>query len=203
MTDSVNSMGDNLIGEGRNVADVTTAVANGDLSRKITVDVKGEILEVENTINSMVDQLSSGGAADEAAPNPRRIVIVEDDEDAREMLKALLELASHEVHDASDGRAGIELVASVAPDIAFVDIGLPGIDGYEVARRLRERHTDLPLVALSGYGRSEDRRKALEAGFDVHLLKPVDPERLSTIIAALPLRRRKQVANDGPGGGLA
>jgi len=196
-------MGDNLIGEGRNVADVTTAVANGDLSRKITVDVKGEILEVENTINSMVDQLSSGGAADEAAPNPRRIVIVEDDEDAREMLKALLELASHEVHDVSDGRAGIELVASVAPDIVFVDIGLPGIDGYEVARRLRERHTDLPLVALSGYGRSEDRRKALEAGFDVHLLKPVDPERLSTIIAALPLRRRKQVANDCPGGGLA
>src|SRR5215510_7594204 len=196
-------MGDNLTGEGRNVADVTTAVANGDLSRKITVDVKGEILEVENTINSMVDQLSSGGAADEAAPNPRRIVIVEDDEDAREMLKALLELASHEVHDASDGRAGIELVASVAPDIAFVDIGLPGVNGYEVARRLRERHKDLCLVAMSGYGQSEDRRKAAEAGFDMHLLKPVDPDRLSAIIAALPPRRLGQEANGLVGDGLA
>src|SRR5215831_18616591 len=128
-----------------------------------------------------------GGAAKETVLSPRRIVIVEDDEDARQMFKALLELASHEVHDAADGPAGIELVAAVEPDIAFVDIGLPGVDGYEVARRLRERHKDLCLVAMSGYGQSEDRRKAVEAGFDIHLLKPVDPDRLSAIIAALSL----------------
>ncbi len=144
-----------------------------------------------------------GSAAEETALSPRRIVIVEDNEDARQMLKALLELAGHEVHDAADGPAGIELVAAVDPDIAFVDIGLPSIDGYEVARRLRERHKNLCLVALSGYGQSEDRRKAVEAGFDMHLLKPVDPGRLSAIIAAPPPRRLGQVANGLLGGGLA
>jgi len=143
-----------------------------------------------------------GGAAEETVLSPRRIVIVEDNEDARQMFKALLELASHEVHDAADGPAGIELVAAVEPDIAFVDIGLPGVDGYEVARRLRERHKDLCLVAMSGYGQSEDRRKAVEAGFDMHLLKPVDPDRLSAIIAALPPRRLGQEANGRVGDGL-
>ena len=144
-----------------------------------------------------------GGTAGEAAARPRRIVIVEDNEDARQMLKALLGLANHEVHDAADGKAGIELVAAVEPDIVVVDIGLPGIDGYEVARRLRERHKNLCLVALSGYGQSEDRRKAVEAGFDIHLLKPVDPERLSAIIATLPPPRLGRVANGPLGGGLA
>jgi len=144
-----------------------------------------------------------GSTAGEAAARPRRIVIVEDNEDARQMLKALLELARHEVHDAADGPAGIELTAAVEPEVAFVDIGLPGMDGYEVARRLRERHKDLCLVALSGYGQPEDRRKALEAGFDMHLLKPVDPDRLSAIIAELPPRRVGQVANGWIRGGLA
>ena len=144
-----------------------------------------------------------GSTAGEAAARPRRIVIVEDNEDARQMLKALLELARHEVHDAADGPAGIELAAAVDPEVAFVDIGLPGMDGYEVARRLRERHKELCLVALSGYGQPEDRRKAVEAGFDMHLLKPVDPERLSAIIAELPPRRVGQVANGRLGGGLA
>src|SRR5215468_10415719 len=140
-----------------------------------------------------------GSTAGEAAARPRRIVIMEDNEDARQMLKALLELGRHEVHDAADGPAGIELVMAVEPDVAFVDIGLPGMDGYEVARRLRERHS---LVALSGYGQPEDRRKAVEAGFDMHLLKPVDPERLSAIIAELSPRRVRQVANGWVGGGL-
>jgi len=140
--------------------------------------------------------------AGEAAARPRRIVIVEDNEDARQMLKALLELGRHEVHDAADGPAGIELVVAVEPEVAFVDIGLPGMDGYEVARRLRERHKELCLVALSGYGQPEDRRRAVEAGFDMHLLKPVDPERLSAIIAELSPRRVRQVANGRVGGGL-
>jgi len=143
-----------------------------------------------------------GSTAGEAAARPRRIVIVEDNEDARQMLKALLELGRHEVHDAADGPAGIELVVAVEPEVAFVDIGLPGMDGYEVARRLRERHKELCLVALSGYGQPEDRRKAVEAGFDMHLLKPVDPERLSAIIAELPPRRVRQVADGWVGGGL-
>jgi len=125
----------------------------------------------------------------------RRIVIVEDNEDARQMLRTLLELFGHEVHDAVDGLSGIELATEVEPDIAFVDIGLPGIDGHEVARRLRERSKDLRLVALSGYGQSEDRRRAVEAGFDLHLSKPVDPERLAAIIDALPPRPLGELAN--------
>jgi two-component system, sensor histidine kinase len=134
---------------------------------------------------------------------PRRIVIVEDNEDARVMLKALLELAGHEVHDAADGGSGIALVEAMEPDVAFIDIGLPGIDGYEVARRLREGHKEVCLVALSGYGQSEDRRKAVEAGFDIHLLKPVDPERLSTIIGSLPSRRLGELTSARRAPGLA
>ena len=129
------------------------------------------------------------------AARSRRIVIVEDNEDARQMLRTLLELFGHEVHDAVDGQSGIELTTEVEPDIAFVDIGLPGIDGHEVARRLRERSKDLRLVALSGYGQSEDRRRAVEAGFDLHLSKPVDPERLAAIIDALPPRPLGELAN--------
>ena len=126
---------------------------------------------------------SSGGA---------RIVVVEDNEDARQMLSMLLSLAGHEVHEARDGLEGIAVTESVDPDIVFVDVGLPGLDGYEVARSLRAgpRGPERLLVALTGYGQPEDRRRALDAGFDDHIVKPVDPNRLSGVIAALQRTRR-------------
>jgi len=92
------------------------------------------------------------------------------------------------VHEAESGAEGLRMALSVAPDVALVDIGLPDLDGYEVARRLREdpatRH--IRLVALTGYGTVEDRRRALAAGFDEHLAKPVELASLEALLRSLP-----------------
>ena len=126
------------------------------------------------------------GAPPPSPPRPRRILIVEDSRDSRDMLRYLLEHAGHEVHEAADGPSGVEAILKVRPDIALVDVGLPGLDGYEVARRVRadEAGATVRLVALTGYGLPEDHRRSQEAGFDAHLVKPVDPARLAAVIGA-------------------
>jgi PAS domain S-box-containing protein len=110
-----------------------------------------------------------------------RILVVEDNDDAREMLCELVRLLGHEVHETADGLRGVEMALRLLPDLTLVDIGLPGVDGYEVARRIRNdpRGRPLRLVALTGYGRREDRERALAGGYDDHLVKPVDPARLA------------------------
>ena len=118
-----------------------------------------------------------------AAPSGRSILIIEDHEDAREALRALLELEGHRVAAAGTGPRGVELAEQMRPDIALVDIGLPEVDGYEVARRLRALGPPCPyLVALTGYGEPDDVKRAREAGFDAHLLKPVDPDALAGVL---------------------
>ena len=96
----------------------------------------------------------------------------------------------HEVHEAADGEQGLELAERVRPDLVLVDIGLPKIDGYEVARRLRARQLSIGkrwrLVALTGYGQPEDVRMAHEAGFDAHLVKPVFPAALQEALSVIP-----------------
>jgi signal transduction histidine kinase len=110
----------------------------------------------------------------------RRVLLVEDNDDARETFQLLLTLAGHEVYEAPDGLTALEVAASRAPDIAFVDVGLPGIDGYEVARRLRSKMgNSIVLIAVSGYGRPRDRERGLAAGFDAYLTKPVSPDQLA------------------------
>ena len=118
------------------------------------------------------------------ASGTRRILIVEDNPDSREMLRFLLELAGHEVHEASDGPGGLEALSQLRPDVALVDVGLPGFDGYELARRAREAGHTARLVALTGYGLPEDHRRSREAGFDAHLVKPVEPDQLSAVLGA-------------------
>jgi len=115
----------------------------------------------------------------------RRILIVEDNADARAMLRHLLEAAGHEVHEASDGRQGLAMALSLRPDVALIDLGLPGLDGYEIARQLRasDDRRNILLVAVTGYGSPEDRERSLLAGFDVHLVKPVDPDMLAGVLA--------------------
>jgi CheY-like chemotaxis protein len=116
----------------------------------------------------------------------RRILVVEDNDDAREMVRLVLELAGHEVHEAVDGPSGLATALDVRPDVALLDIGLPGFDGLEIARRVRlAMGASIHLVALTGYGQPDDRRQALEAGFDAHLVKPVDPPALLAAIRAL------------------
>lgn len=117
-------------------------------------------------------------------PTRRRVLIVEDSDDAREMLRYLLERAGHEVHDAADGATGLDRALSLGPDVAVVDVGLPGLDGYELARRIRAAgRRDMLLIAVTGYGQAEARRRGVEAGFDAYLTKPIAPDRLAEIIA--------------------
>jgi len=115
----------------------------------------------------------------------RHILVVEDNPDARETLAMLLELAGHRVEVAEDGATGLEKALALQPEVALVDVGLPRMDGYEVARRIRSsKGIRRPfLVALTGYGAPEDRDRALAAGFDAHLVKPVDPETLAAVLA--------------------
>jgi CheY-like chemotaxis protein len=124
------------------------------------------------------------GAPARRAGAARRVLIVEDNDDAREMMRLALELEGQTVLEAADGPRAIALAASAAPDVAFIDIGLPGLDGYEVGRRIRaSAGRGIILVALTGYGTAEDRGRAEEAGFDLHLVKPVDAPRLIEVIA--------------------
>ena len=118
---------------------------------------------------------------------PRRVLIVEDNDDARAMLHEALAFSGHDVREARDGASGLALAAQSPPEIALIDIGLPDLDGYEVARRLRAAPGGrrMGLIAITGYGQAEDQRRAYEAGFDAHLTKPVAPERLRQVMAGL------------------
>jgi len=114
----------------------------------------------------------------------RQILLVEDDDNVREALRRILTLDGHRVEVARDGPEGVELALAAAPEVAFIDIGLPGIDGYEVGRRIRAGlGSRVLLVALTAHGLEEDRRRSTEAGFDAHLVKPASYEDLTRTLA--------------------
>jgi len=132
-----------------------------------------------------------GAAAGREVPGRerrRRILVVDDNRDAAESMGMLLEQIGHDVEEVHDGHAALAAVEASRPEVVLLDIGLPGLDGYEVARRLRERHgrDGLVLVALTGYGQEEDRRRSEASGMDYHLVKPVDPVALEELLASLP-----------------
>jgi two-component system, sensor histidine kinase len=114
----------------------------------------------------------------------KRVLLIEDSRDAREMFRIVLELAGHTVYEAENGNRGLELLETVHPEAAVIDIGLPGLDGYEVARRIRQQPTgrSMLLLALTGYGFPSDYERSAAAGFDHHLIKPVDPNELSRLL---------------------
>ena len=114
----------------------------------------------------------------------RRVLIVEDGADARAAMRALVRMWGHDVVVAEDGPSGVERAREFRPEIALLDIGLPGLDGYQVAKAVRDSlGQDVCLIALTGYGQAEDRHRARAAGFDAHLVKPVEPPRLKRILA--------------------
>jgi CheY-like chemotaxis protein len=125
-----------------------------------------------------------------AKPEPsRRVLIVDDNVDAAQLLAEFLRLVGHDVALAYDGAQALSVVRSYRPDVAVLDIGLPVMDGYELAAQLRQECVPVPyLVALTGYGQEHDRDRAQRAGFDEHLVKPVDTATLLRTVRAAPLR---------------
>ena len=115
------------------------------------------------------------------------ILLVEDNPDARETLRLLLELEGHRVVPAETGESAIALALANSFTLALIDIGLPDVDGYQVARRIRSSGASMKtrLVALTGYNQPEDVRQALAAGFDAHVVKPVDPDALTRMLSDL------------------
>jgi PAS domain S-box-containing protein len=148
---------------------VTAASAGPGLGSEFTVTLP---LLVEHD-----DGASRAALPPSRGRTPRRVLVVEDSDDARESLRMLLTMAGHEVETAEDGPTGLLMLQSFRPEVALVDVGLPGMDGYELARHARSLAATrgTRLVALTGYGQAEDRRRALDAGFDAHVTKPVDP----------------------------
>ena len=116
---------------------------------------------------------------------PRRVLVVEDNPDGLETLVALLEMLGHEVAGAADGRQAVQRAAEFRPQVVLLDLGLPVMDGFEVARTLRQdsRFEDVFIAALTGWGADGDRRRTADAGFDAHLTKPVDLPALEAVLA--------------------
>jgi signal transduction histidine kinase/DNA-binding response OmpR family regulator len=129
--------------------------------------------------------LAAQPAQDQVPAATRRVLVVDDNIDAAETLAMMLEILGQTTSQAHDGNAALEVAASFKPEVVFMDIGLPGLSGHEACARMRKDlgMTGVYLVALSGYGSDEDRRKSLHAGFDSHLVKPLDPSQLPAILA--------------------
>ena len=119
----------------------------------------------------------------------RRILVVDDNQDSAESLAMLLRLTGHDTHIAHDGLEAVEKAEQLSPDVILMDIGLPKINGFEAARRIREqsRGKKPVLVALTGWGQDEDRQRSREAGFDAHVVKPVDPDALTNLLSEFPV----------------
>ena len=133
------------------------------------------------------DQLESREAGQETPSSGHRLLVVDDNHDAANSLAMLLRMQGHEVRVAHDGLSAIDAARAFQPELVFLDIGMPGMDGYEVTRRLRQMPgmDGVPLVALTGWGQQEDRHRTAEAGFNHHLVKPLDPNTLNELLAQL------------------
>ena len=136
----------------------------------------------------------------EASATPqvrRRILVADDNSDSLESLATLLELGGHEVFSAANGALALESAERNLPDVALLDIGMPKLDGYEVARRIRAQPwgRGMTLVALTGWGQDSDRRRSGEAGFDSHLVKPLDLDKLTELLGRLPVRATESAEN--------
>ena len=161
----------------------TVAVSSDGANRGSVFTVRLPRIAAVQPIDTTVDSPRAHAAR-------RRVLIVEDNRDAREMFRMMLELEGHDVLEAEDGFAGLHLLRTAVPDVAFIDVGLPGLDGYEVARQFLcesdgvASHHDVLLVALTGYGTPEALEQSRRAGFHHHLIKPVNPETLYELLSA-------------------
>ena len=180
------------LGIGLNVAKRLVELQEGRIEGESEGLGRGSKFTIYLPLLRETDNQADVGGEDElesaaAVSIPHRVLIVDDNRDMVEVVAALAQSWGHEVAVALDGPAALELASTFLPDIALIDIGLPQMNGYELARRLRELPgmARVPLIALTGYGRDEDRRAALAAGFNLHLVKPVPPVRLEQLLATL------------------
>lgn len=128
-------------------------------------------------------------ARDAIPLTPRRIVIVEDNTDLRELLRLKLRRLGHDVEAVADGITGVAMILAAKPDMALIDIGLPRLDGYQVATQVRSQlGSNVVLIAVSGFGQPDDKRRAAEAGFDDHLTKPADVQDIESVLARFPVK---------------
>ncbi|HEU5178519.1 MAG TPA: ATP-binding protein, partial [Burkholderiales bacterium] len=140
-----------------------------------------------------------------APAKAQRVLVADDNRDAADSLAFMLRVAGHEVRIAYDGQQALDLAETFRPSLALVDIGMPRLNGYETARRLREKPygAELTLIALTGWGQPDDRNRSLAAGFDHHVVKPIDPPLLERLLAA-PAKKKGPACRgeDGPRGGV-
>jgi signal transduction histidine kinase/ActR/RegA family two-component response regulator len=136
----------------------------------------------------------------------QRILVADDNRDAADSLTYMLRIAGHDVRTAYDGQQALEIAETYRPAVALVDLGMPRLNGYDTARRLRARPDgeDMVLIALTGWGQPDDRSRSLAAGFDHHVVKPVDPSLLERLLAAPPGKKKGPACRGrtGPGGGV-
>jgi CheY-like chemotaxis protein len=151
------------------------------------------LIELPRLTGSVRSRRGDRGSARKAGP--LNVLVIDDNEDAREMLRTLLQLSGHRVVEAGSGPEAVDVALRTQPDVALVDLGLPGFDGYELSRRLRQdvRTRPIVLIALTGYGQPEDREKTAAYGFLTHLVKPVSPERLDEVFALAAQERGGRV----------
>jgi two-component system CheB/CheR fusion protein len=177
---------DGGLGVGLTLVRALVEMHGGSVTAQSEGDGKGTELIVRLPLTSPpsdADTMETSRAS--AIPAGTTVVVVEDNADSLEMLCSMLKLAGASCHSAGDGRSALALIDQVSPDVVILDVGLPHLDGLEVARRIRSnpRHAGIRLIALTGYGLASDRKATAAAGFDYHLVKPVQPEDLFRAIA--------------------
>jgi CheY-like chemotaxis protein/anti-sigma regulatory factor (Ser/Thr protein kinase) len=159
-----------------------------------TVTAESHGTDRGSTFRVRLPRAQQGIRQAEPTPSPsaeaavsKRVLIADDNLDAAESLQLWLQLAGHDVQIAGNGMEALRVAADFKPDVALLDLGMPGLSGFDVARRIRDSAwgSDMVLVALTGWGQDEDRKQSAEAGFDHHLTKPIAPEAIESLIAGL------------------
>jgi signal transduction histidine kinase len=178
------------LGIGLTLVKALAALHDGTVEAKSGGPGLGAVFTVRlPLVSAPAPESDSAGVGSQSIPSiPRRILVVEDSDDSRAMFREVLTIAGHEVIEVADGPTALRIVTASALDMALIDIGLPEMNGYDLARhiRLTPQGKTMHLVAITGYGQFEDRLRAMDAGFDAYLTKPVLPERLVEVIAGAP-----------------
>ena len=190
--DRSNERSEGGLGIGLTLVERLVALHGGTVEAKSAGPGKGSEFIVRLPIATQGKPLRNSHSVQESPqllPVQRRILVVDDNQDSAESMAMFLRIMGHEVRTAYDGLVAIEVAEEFQPEVILLDVGLPGLNGYKVAQRIRERRgANVVLIALTGWGQEEDRRRSKEAGLDHHLTKPVEFDDLTKLLADLKPR---------------